>query len=226
MHARGLQQFSQRPTPYPSQMAQLLAMSLPHWFIHPGQQFHPVRRDPGHHHAPIPGLPAARNQLALLQPVKHARDVRIPSDHAVANFSTRESVRCAAQDAKNVVLRRREFLRLQQLRQTTGKHVCRAGQLKKCQFLRAVRPTLLTLGMGVCFHLIRILSVTTTIVKTDNFTPSTVILAKPESPYLSYFADQHTTEIPAGDACDTRISQSTSPPRCQPTHRWGNAAGP
>jgi len=55
----GVQQFRQCPKPLPPQVAQLLAVGISDRFIETSQKFEPVGRDPGHHHSPILGFPAA-----------------------------------------------------------------------------------------------------------------------------------------------------------------------
>lgn len=61
-------------------------------------------------------LASAADELLLLQATKQTGDVRITADHALADFGASEAlVACSAQNAKDVVLRRRNAVRFEEL---------------------------------------------------------------------------------------------------------------
>lgn len=121
-----MQQLGECPEPLPSQVAELPAMGFLHWFIEAGQEFESGRRDPGRHHSPVPGFPAASDQAAPFQAVEKASDVRIPRNHAVGNLATGEPFDRSAQDAEHIILRHGKVLGLENRDQAAGQHVGRA----------------------------------------------------------------------------------------------------
>src|SRR5258708_5054488 len=104
-------------------MAELLAMDLLHGFIEAGQQLDALRSDLRQDDAAVFALAAAGYQSALGQAVEQTRNVGISRNHAGGNFAAGKSAGRAAQDAKHVVLCRREVLALEQLRRGAREQV-------------------------------------------------------------------------------------------------------
>ncbi|HTM16773.1 MAG TPA: hypothetical protein VL135_07710 [Terracidiphilus sp.] len=129
--AAGAQQFAQISQAFGAQMAQLFPMSLLDGFIEPLQHSQTLRCDPNQHRSPVPGLTAARDQAPLFHPVEQARDIWIPRNHAIADFTATQAIRRASQDPEYIVLRGREILSLQHARGPTRQYVRRPHQIEK-----------------------------------------------------------------------------------------------
>jgi len=133
--AGGLEQGGQGAESPATQVAQLAAMDIADRAVHAGQQPCAVLGDAGQNHAAIWILAAARDELAALQAVKKAGDVRVAGDHAAGDFAAGKALGCTAQDAENVVLGGGELLGLEQLRDAAGECVGGAQEFEVRQLL-------------------------------------------------------------------------------------------
>src|SRR5580704_8190939 len=131
--------------------------------VEAGQNLEAVGSDPDHYHAAVPGFAAARNQAALFQSVKQARDVRIAGNHAGSNFAARKALWSSAQDAQHVVLRRRQILGLENQNQAAGEHVGGARQIQKSGLLRTLGTTSFVAGPNWFRHALIIVVITNTV---------------------------------------------------------------
>lgn len=142
-------------------MSELLTVGILDRFVQMRQEFHTLGGDSGHDHAAVLGFAAARDQFPFLQPIKKPGNVRIPSDHAVGNLSTRQSLRRPPKDSENVVLGRGQVGGFKDLSGTARKQITGPQEVQKSGLLwRAPWPDRLLHGL--------IIRVTTTIVKTES----------------------------------------------------------
>src|SRR6202451_808736 len=92
-------------------------------FIEASQDLKALRGYADHHRSPVFGLAAARDQLALFEPVEQASDIWISSNHSAGDFSTGQSLGCATQDAEHIVLGWGEGFALENADHSPGQHV-------------------------------------------------------------------------------------------------------
>ena len=110
-------------------------MGLLHWFVKAAEELKAAWRDSSHYCSAVFGFAAARYQFTLFQAVEQTSDIRISGDHPARDLSTKKSLRCTAQDAKHIVLRRREIFGLENSNQPTRQHIACAHQIQKhCLF--------------------------------------------------------------------------------------------
>src|SRR6185437_4357165 len=105
------------------------------------------------HDAPVLLIAISPDQLALLQPVEQARDIGVPRDHPLPGLGASQPVRRSAQDAQNVVLRRRKIFTFQQLRNRPRKRLRRPREVQKSYLFRTRRPRRPAFGFVRTAHL-------------------------------------------------------------------------
>lgn len=94
---------------------QHLATKLFQGFVHLAEKFQSGIANLAVDHAAIRLRARARDKATFLQTIQKARNIGIPGDHALANFTARQTIRpCAPENTESVVLRtsQTEFLEL------------------------------------------------------------------------------------------------------------------
>ena len=95
-------------------MAELRAVNLVNPVLHLVQQVQSVPRDPRHHVAPVLTAALPHDQLRVFEAIEKACDVRNLPYQALRDFASAKTLRFGpAQNPKNVVLGRRDAVRLQ-----------------------------------------------------------------------------------------------------------------
>jgi len=96
------------------EMAELLAVSFVNPVLHLLEQVQTAPRNPGDDVAPILAASLADNQLRLFETIEKTRDVRDLAHQSFRDFTPAQPRRLRSpQNPKNVVLRRRNAVRLQ-----------------------------------------------------------------------------------------------------------------
>src|SRR5262249_1985390 len=91
-------------------MSQLFTVNLPDGLIQAGEELESFGRDSRPDHTPVSGFAETGDQASSFQAVEEAGDIGIAGNHPAGNLAGRETFRRPAQDAQDVVLRRREVL--------------------------------------------------------------------------------------------------------------------
>jgi len=114
-----------------SEVAELSAVDLADGAIEAGQQGQAIGGNADEDAAPVLLLPQADDQAAGFEAIEKPRDIRVAGDHALGDLPAKQAVGRAAQDAKSVVLRGREFDRAQQLGNGAREQVEGTGHFDK-----------------------------------------------------------------------------------------------
>lgn len=96
------------------EMAELPAMDLVNPLLHLAEQMQSASRDFRHYVAPVLAAPLTDDQLRLFEPIEKTRYVGNLADEPLRDLVSTKTIRFRpAQNAENVVLRRRYVMRLQ-----------------------------------------------------------------------------------------------------------------
>jgi len=135
--AGGNEQARELAEPLLAEVAELAAVELTDGPLETGEKGEPLRRNVNQNPAAVGVLAAAADEPAFLEAVEQASNVGVAADHAFGNFTTEQAFGCAAQNAKDVVLVRREIVLPEKLSGSAGEQVGGADEVDEGNFFRA-----------------------------------------------------------------------------------------
>ena len=112
-------------------------MQFKNRFVERPEEFQSVSRNDRSNDPPIACTPVATDEVALRQSIQQARHIGFTGEHPLGDLSGSQArITCCSKDAKDVVLLRREFMRLNQLSELSHQIVGGFLQLEKDGLLK------------------------------------------------------------------------------------------